>query len=52
MSDSGIDDIERDLLAETRLRSAHALLIEQRRANAHAIAAGAPVMDFEETTCD
>lgn len=52
MNTDDIDDIERDLLAGTRLRSAHALLIEQHIANAHAIAAGTPVIDFEETTCD
>lgn len=45
---TGLDDVEDDLIAEVGRRSFYGQLIEQRRAYAHAEAAGAPVINFEE----
>ncbi|MDH6279488.1 hypothetical protein [Prescottella agglutinans] len=42
------DDVEGDLIAETSRHSVYGPWIERARTNAHAIAAGAPVIDFEE----
>jgi hypothetical protein len=45
---TGLDDVEVDITTEIGSRSAYGQLIERARTIAHAIAAGAPVINFEE----
>lgn len=45
---TGLDDVEVDITTESGSRSAYGQLIERARTIAHAIAAGAPVINFEE----
>ncbi|RDI32408.1 hypothetical protein DEU38_103141 [Rhodococcus sp. AG1013] len=42
------DDVEDDIRPESAPHSFYSQLIERARTNAHAIAAGDPVIDFEE----
>lgn len=45
---TGLDEVEDDITTEFGARSAYGQLIERARTIAHAIAAGAPVINFEE----
>lgn len=45
---TGLGDVEDDIAAEIESRSAYGQLIERARTIANAVAAGAPVIDFEE----
>lgn len=45
---TGLREVEDDIAAESRPRSAYGQQIERARTIAHAVAAGAPVIDFEE----
>ncbi|WP_175279061.1 hypothetical protein [Prescottella equi] len=45
---TGFDEVEDDIATEIGPRSAYGQLIDQARTIAHAVAGGAPVIDFEE----
>lgn len=45
---TGLDEVKDEITTEIESRSAHGHLIERARTIAHAIAAGAPLIDFEE----
>ncbi|WP_175278655.1 hypothetical protein [Prescottella equi] len=45
---TGLEEVEDDITTECGSRSSYGQLIERARTIAHAVAAGAPFIDFEE----